>query len=215
MSPFQASIRSLALVLSLASVACDASLSGAPDEEPPVVISTAGGRLTIEAPPGGYNAFDLDVSCSHEDEPGGSFGVWTRAAYGISTNLDCLDCLLPDTVVIGEPVADHEVAACLPSDAHTSCDRTTDIEGLELADLLKPAVLENGEEVPVSGMGVMFLRVYEVYDESLSDQYGVTIPFPRVDTATAELSVTSDGRISVGRGWSFCEDAMNSGYCIE
>lgn len=179
-----------------------------------VTVSNTAGTFSIDAPPGDYTSFSLGVSCGHEG-PGDGYWVWSRARYDIETNLDCLDCFLPAAVVLGQPVDEHEVTACLPSDVHVGCEQTADASGIALTDLLKPATLEDGEQVPpLDDIDVMFLRVHEAWDDDLADQYGVSIAFPRVDSASATLSVASDGVVSVGSNWRFCEDALNSNQCL-
>jgi hypothetical protein len=203
------------LGLAIVAAGCDESLEeDVAKESAAVTISNEAGTLSIEAPPGEYTAFSLDASCSHDEGPDGGYSVWTRAAYSIATRVDCLDCFLPATVVVGELVDEHEITACLPSNAHVGCDEAADVSGLVLGDLLAPATLDNGEQAPVDSVGVMFFRVHEVWDDSLEDHYGTTIPFPRIDVASSRLSVSSGEVVSAGAEWTFCDDALNSDSCF-
>lgn len=184
---------------------CDApSVEDVDNQDAAVTASEVAGALSIEAPPGKYNGFILDASCSTDDS------AWTRSNYTIDPNLDCLDCTLPGLILIGQVVKDHEVSACLPSDAHPGCDATSDVSGLAMADFLIPVTLENGDHVSVDRIDVTFHRVYEAWDEAIADSYGKSRPFPRVDSASATLTISSEGVVSAASDWSFCEDTLNA-----
>jgi hypothetical protein len=216
MKPMERSILGIVTIgLAIVAAGCDESLEeDVAKESAAVTISNDAGTFSIDAPPGEYTGFSLDASCSHDEGPDGGFSVWTRAAYSIASRLDCLDCFLPSTVVVGEPVDEHAITACLPSEAHSGCDETADVSGLVIDDLLAPATLDNGEQAPVDSVAVMFFRVHEAWNDELEGEYGTTIPFPRIDVASTRLSVTGGAVVSVGAEWSFCDDALNSDSCF-
>jgi len=199
------------LALVLCAAACERSDSGeelAASSEA-VVISESETGFAVAAPAGDYNGFDLNLGWSYGSLSDG----WTstgRPVYSIRANFDCLDCFLPSNIEIGQAIQNFVPQACLPTEGGESdCELSDDIEGVQLSDLLFQRTDLNGEPIEITNISVSFYRVHEKWNDD-TPYDGEAVPFPRVDSATAELELQADGSLTAVSDWVIAEDALNS-----
>ncbi len=206
--------RTFAMSSSLALLVCASCVpsesgEGLADASETVVISESDTAFVVRAPAGEYNAFSLSVGWSYSD-PGGHTSA-SRDAYSIAANPDCLDCMLPANIDIGEPIEGFTPQACLaPVDPDQMCQVTTQIDDLTLSDLMFPQTTPTGDPLPYRDITMTFFRVYEMWDENAV--HDESTPNPRVDTATAMVSLRADGTIDAVSDWAFRVDALNTPF---
>lgn len=182
---------------------CDASESPADVGEAPgpLVFSEHDGQPQIEAPQGEFNEFS--IFASYDAEGCGLvehvYGVLGPSGVRVE---DCPECLLPGTVVIGEPIPGFDMFACVPSLGIEPCEDTSDVTGLSLADLAGPIYL-CGEEVKPSSFSIQYAHLDTTEPEA-----------PRTwITVTAEFLIGEDGVPETLVDWERCVEDSDGFSC--
>lgn len=153
----------------------------------------------VEAPPGAFNMFS--VYASYETEACGLsenvYGILGPSGVRIE---DCPECLLPETIALGDPPADFDAFVC--REGSQGCEIDEDTSGVTLSGLAYPTPLCGAYVTPRS-----FTVVFEHLNTTAPEEPRVFV------TARAEITVDADGALHPQSDWIRCIESSAGETC--